>query len=137
MVQKEVAERLVAKSGGKDYGIITIMLDFYGNVKIMRNVSRKMFTPMPNVDSSVVRIDIVKDKYSCNKEMFSKIVHAGFSMRRKTLVNNLSSALNLDKQFVAAWLQKCGIDLNARAESLQTVDYVNLTNAYFDINQQN
>ena len=113
------------------------MLDFYGNVKIMRNVSRRMFTPMPNVDSSVVKIDIVKNKYSCDKEMFSNIVHAGFSMRRKTLVNNLSSSLNLDKQTVTNWLAKCNLDATVRAESLSTEDYVNLTNAYFDIIRQN
>ena len=137
MVQKEVAERLACKSGSKDYGIITIMLDFYGKVKIMRNVSRKMFTPMPNVDSSVVKIQLEKNKYNCNKVMFSKIVHGAFSMRRKTLLNNLSAYLNMPKQQVANWLSSAGIDPQKRAEQLSINDYVKLTNSYFEQNRQN
>ena len=131
MVQKEVGERLIAKPNSKDYGIITIMLDFYGNTKITRQVNRKMFTPSPNVDSCVVRVDLQKNKYSCDEKMFSKIVHASFAMRRKTLVNNLSSGLGVSKEFVSSLLQKADISQTARAESLTTADFVKLTN-YFD-----
>ncbi len=94
MVQKEVAERIVAKEGGKDYGILTLMINFFGEAKIDRIVKRQMFNPMPNVDSAVVTIKIDRKKYKeIDKEKFSKFIRASFSMRRKTLLNNLSSIL--------------------------------------------
>lgn len=133
MVQKEVADRLICKPNTKDYGVITVMLDFYGEVKILRQVSRKMFTPMPNVDSSVVQIKLNYNKYNCDTIMFNKIVHSAFSMRRKTILNNLHSGLNLDKNIVEMWLNASGISPQKRAENLSTQDYVNLTNKYFDI----
>lgn len=92
MVQKEVAERIVAKEGGKDYGVLSVMIKFYGDAEINRIVSRKMFFPQPNVDSAVVTIKI-KNKYpEINKNDFYKFVQAVFSMRRKTLKNNLVQA---------------------------------------------
>ena len=136
MVQKEVGDRLVAKPGSKDYGIITIMLDFYGNTKITRQVNRKMFTPSPNVDSCVVRVDIIKNKYRCDEKLFSKIVHSSFAMRRKTLVNNLSIGLNLNKEKVVDILKKAGIKEDIRAESLTTQQFALLTNLFFDIISQ-
>ncbi len=132
MVQKEVAERLVAKNNCKDYGIITILVDFYGTAKITRVVSRKMFTPVPNVDSAVVHIEIQKGKYNCDSKLFTKIVQSAFNMRRKTLLNNLSQSFNLSKEKTQNWLRLANISVNARAEQLTTVDYVNLTNSYFD-----
>lgn len=91
MVQKEVAERIIAKEGGKDYGVLSIMINFYGDAKISRVVSRKMFYPQPNVDSAVVIIEL-KDKYpEIDKKDFYKFVQTVLSMRRKTLRNNLNS----------------------------------------------
>ena len=128
MVQKEVAERIVAKKG-KDYGILSIMIDFFANAKITRIVNRKMFTPAPNVDSAIVFIEVIKNKYpNCNKELFSKIVHLSFAMRRKTLANNLMVGLNLKREDVEKIL---GEELkNARAENLSTQEFVNLKNKY-------
>lgn len=89
MVQKEVAERMVARKG-KDYGVLSIMIDFYGDAVIDRIVSRNMFFPQPNVDSAVVTVRI-KNKYpDIDKNKFYKFVQTVFSMRRKTLKNNLS-----------------------------------------------
>ncbi|MBQ8748856.1 MAG: ribosomal RNA small subunit methyltransferase A [Clostridia bacterium] len=124
MVQKEVAERICATSG-KDYGILSIMIDFYGNAKIKRIVKRNMFTPPPNVDSAIVSIEI-NQKYDCNKELFSQIVHKSFAMRRKTLFNNLKQGFNLNKEQLDFLLKdyKQGV----RAEELSTQDFVNLTN---------
>lgn len=91
MVQKEVAERIVADVGGKDYGVLSIMVKFFGEAKINRIVSRKMFYPQPNVDSAVVTIEIKKDKYkNIDKNKFYKFIQTAFSMRRKTLKNNLN-----------------------------------------------
>lgn len=137
MVQKEVALRLIAKSGTKDYGIISVLVDFYGNAKLTRHVNRKMFTPVPNVDSAVVRIDLCKNKYECDKQAFTKVVQASFSMRRKTILNNISQGLNLSKDQSKNLLEKSNIDIGARAEQLNTIDFVNLTNLYLDTIRQN
>ena len=113
MVQKEVAERIVAEKGGKDYGVLSVMIKFYGDAKIDRIVSRKMFYPQPNVDSAVVTIKI-KNKYpEINNNEFYKFVHGVFSMRRKTLKNNLvKSGYNKEK------IDKLGENiLKNRAES--------------------
>lgn len=93
MVQKEVAERIVSNVGSKDYGVLSIMVKFFGNAKINRIVSRKMFYPQPNVDSAVVTIKIDKNKYSqIDKNKFYKFIQTIFSMRRKTIKNNLTHA---------------------------------------------
>ena len=90
MVQKEVAERIVAGVGGKDYGILSIMTAFYGEAKIDRIVNRKMFYPQPNVDSAVVTIKINREKYkNIDGNKFYNFIKSAFSMRRKTLKNNL------------------------------------------------
>ena len=89
MVQKEVAERIVAREGGKDYGVLSIMIDFYGNAMINRIVSRKMFCPQPNVDSAVVTIKIENKYPQIDKNKFYKFIQCVFAMRRKTLKNNL------------------------------------------------
>lgn len=124
MVQKEVAERIVAKNG-KDYGILSIMIDFYGNAKIKRIVNRNMFTPPPNVDSAIVNIEL-QQKYNCDKVLFKEVVHKSFAMRRKTLQNNLKQGFNLTEEQLSILLNpyKKGI----RAEQLNTQDFVNLCN---------
>lgn len=119
MVQKEVAERIVAKAGGKDYGILTVMIAFYGEAKITRIVKRDMFYPAPNVDSAVVRID-KKTRFDVDKDRFSKFVKASFSMRRKTLLNNLSTLYSKEK------LKQTFSDdfLKKRAESISIEEFV-------------
>ena len=112
MVQKEVAERIVAPSGNKDYGVLSVMIKFYGNAKITRIVNRKMFYPQPNVDSAIVRIDIEDNYPQIHKEGFYKFVQTIFSMRRKTIKNNLNQG-GYDKQKI----QSLGEDvLSKRAE---------------------
>lgn len=97
MVQKEVAERVVSQPGGKEYGILSVMVALYGDAKISRTVGRQMFFPMPNVDSAVLNIVINRNKFDVDKEKFSKFVKLCFSMRRKTLLNNLGQAYEKDK----------------------------------------
>ena len=70
MVQKEVGERLVATNHDKEFGSISVILDFYGDVKILRQVPRRMFVPSPNVDSCIVQINFINNKYICNSELF-------------------------------------------------------------------
>lgn len=124
MVQKEVAERIVAKEGGKDYGILSVMIAFFGNAKITRNVSRKLFYPVPNVDSAVVNIQIQKNKFDIDKAFFSKLVKAAFSMRRKTIANNLASGLDISKTELSQKLTN--FDLSRRAESFSVEELVSI-----------
>ncbi len=125
MVQKEVAERIVSPKGGKDYGILSVMIAFYGQARIMREVNRNMFYPVPNVDSAIVRIDIEKDKYyGIDKNKFSRMIKAAFAMRRKTLSNNLSQVY--DKKTLQEKLDES--TLKKRAEQLDINEFVEIYN---------
>ena len=115
MVQKEVAERIVAKVGGKDYGVLSIMVQFYGDAEINRVVTRKMFHPQPNVDSAVVTIKINREKYrDIDSEKFYEFVKTAFSMRRKTLRNNLNHNSykidNLSEEILAKRAENFNLD---------------------------
>ena len=126
MVQKEVAERMVAKPSG-DYGLLSVMLAFYGEAKITRIVKRNMFQPEPNVDSAVVTLEIQK-KFDVDKKKFYNFVKTAFSMRRKTLLNNLSTLYEKEKLksvFGEEFLKR-------RAETLTIEEFVE---AYKKINQ--
>ena len=128
MVQKEVGERLVAKNTNSEFGSISVILDFYANVKILRQVPRRMFVPAPNVDSCVVGIDFVENKFECNAEIFERVVKSAFSNRRKTLTNNLSKDFNFSKQELAKILVELGFTETVRGDSLSTEDFVKITN---------
>lgn len=126
MVQKEVAERMVAKPSG-DYGLLSVMLAFYGEAKITRIVKRNMFQPEPNVDSAVVTLEIQK-RFDVDKKKFYNFVKTAFSMRRKTLLNNLSTLYDKEKLkrvFGEEFLKR-------RAETLTIEEFVE---AYKKINQ--
>ena len=136
MVQKEVGQRLVATNKDKDFGAISIILDFYGDVKILRQVPRHMFTPAPNVDSCVVQINLNKDKYDVNAKIFENIVKSAFSNRRKTLANNLSSDFNITKNQVYSILKEINIPEQIRGDALSTKDFVRICKI-FDKNRIN
>lgn len=127
MVQKEVGERICAKPKNKEYGALTLLVQLFGDAKITRIVSRHMFRPTPDVDSAVVRIDIHKDKYSEDTlKKLKKLIRASFSMRRKTLVNNLSANYAISKEDAARIIEKAGITVTARAEELSLSDFEKL-----------
>ena len=129
MIQKEVANRLVAKEGTSDYGAITAIINTLCDVKLTRIVNRNMFTPSPNVDSAIVRMDINKNKYQIdNMEVFRKTVTSAFKMRRKTLFNNLKSDFNFSSEQIIDLLTSCGLDVKIRGEKLSCQDFVNLSN---------
>lgn len=124
MVQEEVATRLVSAPGTKDYGVLTVMINFFGRAAVTRKVGRQMFYPVPNVDSAVVHIDIVKNRVkSVGRLNFSRLVKSCFSMRRKTLYNNLVKAgynkERLNEKFSADFLSR-------RAETLSLDDFIAL-----------
>jgi len=124
MVQKEVAERACAKFGGKDYGILSVMLQFYGDVKIARVINRQMFYPAPNVDSALLQIKLRNKFPEVAKQKFSKFVKACFAMRRKTLLNNLSAMFSKAK--LQATLEEK--TLKKRAEALSIEELVEIFN---------
>lgn len=129
MVQYEVAERLVAEAGTKEYGAITPAIDYRANAKIIKKVGRNMFTPAPNVDSAIVRIDFIKDKYNIhNTKVLDDTIKAVFAMRRKTIENNLKSFFKLSSEIIKEILSKADINNNTRGEKLSTQELVNLSN---------
>ena len=122
MVQKEVAERIVASPGGKDYGVLSVTAQLSGKPRITRTVGRNMFTPPPNVDSAVVRIDIDGKA----DEKVKAVVRAAFSMRRKTLVNCLCGN-GYNKEKVLAALTALGFSSDIRGERLSPPNFVKLS----------
>ena len=113
MVQKEVALRMVSNPGGKDYGVLSVACQHMGETKILRNVSRQNFNPIPNVDSAFVEVNL-KNKDDVNP--FFHFVRQCFAMRRKTLVNNLKN--KYDCSIINKWLINKKIALDIRAETL-------------------
>jgi len=133
MVQLEVAERLCAKAGTSDYGAITVEIDSVADAKITRIVKKNMFTPMPKVDSAIVRIDF-KNKYEIfSHEVLQKLIRSAFQMRRKTLTNNIKIAFNLSNEDIQKIYKKLGLELNVRGESLSTMQFVELSNILSEI----
>ena len=134
MVQKEVADRLSAKVGTKDYGTITAELDAVGYVETKRIVNRNMFTPVPNVDSAIVHIKLDKNKYQIKDlEFLRKVIKVAFSMRRKTLANCLKNGLSLSQNQIDIVFEKLGFDKNIRGEALTTEQFVELSNQLIEI----
>lgn len=129
MVQYEVAERLVAKAGSKEYGAITPAIDYRANAKIIKKVGRNMFTPAPNVDSAIVKIEFVENKYDIDStKTLDDTIKAVFAMRRKTIENNLKSYFKLSGDIVREILDKAEISPSLRGEKLETKDLVKLSN---------
>lgn len=131
MVQKEVAERICAKNGNKTYGAITVAINYYTNPVYLFDVKAENFLPAPEVDSAVVRLDVVNRKIE-NEEMLFKIIKAAFSQRRKTLMNSLGNAQvnGIDKEFLRGIMAGVGMDNNIRAEQLSLDDYIKLAEEY-------
>lgn len=121
MVQKEVAEKILAKPKSSSYGILSVMCNYFTTPKISRIVKKQMFTPMPKVDSAIV---VMKRKTVPYSEGFKKFVQSAFSMRRKTLVNNLLSLY--PKNVIEDVLINSGYKLSVRAEELSEGEFENL-----------
>ena len=129
MVQLEVAERLVAKPNTKDYGAITPAIDYRATAKIIKKVSRTMFTPVPNVDSAIVKIDFENNKYNItNTKVLDNTIKAIFAMRRKTIENNIKSFFKFSSDITNQIVSEAGIKPATRGETLDTATIVNLSN---------
>ena len=134
MVQKEAAERICAKVGSRECGALTVAVNYYSDPKKLFNVTRGSFAPAPNVDSSVIRLDIAKDKkYDVKDEkLFFRTVKSAFSQRRKQMINPLSAELDVSKQILSGIMENVGIKASARAEELKMEDFVRLCNGIYD-----
>lgn len=132
MVQKEVADRIVANPGNKDYGVLTVMCDYYSNSEIVINVPRECFNPAPNVSSAVVKLIKNDDNKLEDDEAFKELVKKAFSQRRKKVINSLINMnyLNLDKNTLKEGLISLGIKDTARAEELSLEQYIKLAEYY-------
>ncbi len=130
MVQKEVAQRLCASPGTKDCGAITIITQYYANPRIVLRVPRGIFTPPPDVDSVVVHLERhKKPPVDAEPRLLFRIIHAAYAMRRKTLLNNLSAGLNIDKQACAQALISAGVTPEQRGETLSLKEFSDITKA--------
>jgi len=123
-VQKEVAQRIVAIPGGKDYGVLSLMVQYYGSAEIGFIISRGAFRPVPKVDSACLHIEIYKKpKVEVKDEMcFLKLIKTAFSKRRKTLYNNLKA----EYPDIKATLEALGIEPSRRAETLSMAEFASL-----------
>lgn len=127
MIQKEVADRINAKPKTKDYGSLSIAIGAFTETTYVTTVPHTCFIPEPNVDSAVIKIDILdKPKLSMeNVDFYFKIVRAAFSQRRKTLVNTLYSAMNIfeSKTQIENLLEELGFEKTIRGEALSIEEF--------------
>ena len=129
MVQEEVALRLCAQPNTADYGAITANVALRGECKIVERVDREKFTPRPNVDSAVVRIDLADKRLDVEDvELYKKTVKTAFSSRRKTLENNLVNGFSLSREEAKSVIADCGFDGAVRGEALSPEEFALLSN---------
>jgi 16S rRNA (adenine1518-N6/adenine1519-N6)-dimethyltransferase len=137
MLQKEVADRISAKPGTKDYGSLSIAVQYYTEAETVMIVPKTVFVPQPNVDSAVIRLTRrqtprveIKDE-----SFFFQVTRASFAQRRKTLFNNLQSGLpngKEKKQLILSVLEEVGIDPTRRGETLSIEEFASLSDALYD-----
>lgn len=136
MIQKEVAERIDAQPNCKEYGALSVLVQYYCNTSIVRRVAPSCFIPRPKVESIVIRLDRLKEprvKTKDEKIMF-ELVRAGFNMRRKTLWN-AAKAFGLSKEKLEEAFEKSGIDPKRRAETLSIQEFANLADCIYEEKQ--
>ena len=134
MVQKEGAERLVASHNSKDFGAISLAVQYRANAKITQIVPAENFMPAPKVDSAVVKLDIL-DKPPVevrDEKMLFRIIKGGFALRRKTLTNSLAAGAGIPKEKTLAALENLGLSLTVRGEALSLQNYADLSDYFVE-----
>ena len=131
MVQKEVADRMNAVPSTKDYGALSVAVQYYCDTEIVAKAPRHMFIPQPNVDSTVIGLHVREErKYPVdNEDIFFKTVKAAFGQRRKTLLNALGGLGFLSKDDIKEVLKMANIDEKRRGETLSIEEFATLANA--------
>ena len=133
MVQKEVAERITADIGTKNYGRLSIMVNLNNDVKKLLNVKPSSFIPKPKVDSTVIKISPKNKNLNINEEIFEKIVKICFSQRRKKIKNNLDQ-LNTNTSLL---LELSNIDPDIRAENINIEGFLRISKNYEKLTKEN
>lgn len=139
MVQKEVADRIMASPGTKDYGALTLAVNYYCSAEKICDVPRSAFTPQPNVDSTVLKLNVL-DSPSVevfDEKLFFALVRASFAQRRKTLLNGLRNSGQFgNKEAIEAAMQEAQIDVMARGETLSKERFAELANIFYKIRKK-
>ena len=140
MVQKEVAARMQVGPGTKDYGALSLAVQYYAKPQIVANVPPNCFMPRPKVGSAVIRLEKYEEppvQVKDEKLMF-RIIRASFNQRRKTLVNGLknSQELSFSKEEIEKALTNCGLSLNIRGEALTLEKFAELANSFYDLKNE-
>ncbi|SHI03335.1 16S rRNA (adenine(1518)-N(6)/adenine(1519)-N(6))-dimethyltransferase RsmA [Clostridium grantii] len=135
MIQKEVAERIGAEPGTKEYGSLSILVQYYCDVEIVRYVSSNAFIPQPKVDSIVIKLLKLDKPRTEMKDytLFMKIVRQSFNMRRKTLRNGIKSMKILSGEMIDKAFENAGIDGGRRGETLSIEEFAQLSDAILDL----
>ena len=132
MIQKEVAERMAAEPGNKDYGALSLLVQYYCDTKIVRKVPPACFIPRPKVDSIVIRLEKL-DKARVevqNEKLFFDIIRNSFNMRRKTLWNGVKN-IGLSKEKLEEAFDEANIDIKRRGETLSIEEFAALADAIY------
>jgi 16S rRNA (adenine1518-N6/adenine1519-N6)-dimethyltransferase len=137
MLQKEVADRIAAKPGGKDYGSLSIAVQYYTEAETVMVVPKTVFMPQPNVDSAVIRLNVREEPVVKvrNEDFFFQVTRASFAQRRKTILNNLTSQLpdgKIKKDKILHALEKAEIEPSRRGETLSIAEFAQLSDALLD-----
>lgn len=128
MVQKEVGQRICSKPPRMN--LLAVSVQFYAKPEVISFISKKCFWPEPKVDSTIIKLNIKKEKSEIDSELFFKIVKAGFSQPRKQILGNLSKRLKLNRDIIAAWLAENNIKPEQRAETLSMDDWLRLCRTF-------
>ena len=132
MVQKEVADRMQTGPGSKDYGALSLAVQYYADAKVQLNVSASCFMPRPNVDSAVIKLTAhEKPVVDVDETLMFKVIRASFNQRRKTLVNGLKNSSELDytKEEIVQAIKAIGKEENIRGEKLNLEEFSALCNS--------
>lgn len=126
MVQKEVADRMLASEKDKDYSSLSVFVKYYSEAKFLTKVPKSVFMPQPKIDSAVLRLNLRVYDEKVNKEKLFALVKAGFLKRRKTILNSMSAVA--EKDDLRKVFEKLNLKENLRAENLSLDDFINITN---------
>ncbi|SUU91817.1 Ribosomal RNA small subunit methyltransferase A [Anaerococcus octavius] len=126
MVQKEVAERMVASESDKEYSSLSVFIKFYTEAKVIANLPKSVFIPQPKIDSTILNLKLRIYDENVNQDLLFKLIRAGFNKRRKTILNSMFDVVEKDKLKEA--FAKVDLKENLRAENLSIDDFINLTN---------
>ncbi len=133
MMQREVADRVTAEPGSKDYGVLSVSVQYFAEASRVVEVDRTSFRPVPNVDSTVLRLDLRKEPpvRPASESDYFRVVKAAFAQRRKTVANSLLT-LGCEKEDILAILKRAGIDPSSRAETLSLSEFGCISDAFTD-----